>query len=272
VADEAVPGVPLRGDPGTSAGVPPSRGVGNDRHQSGEGRRRQPGREAQGAAFVRVVGGARGDRGGDRAAVRTDDLVRGRDRAAASGVDRTRETRRRSGGACGLRAALLHPGPAEGPKDGRAVRCKRGHSTRSTGSRTATVRRCCFPASGAATSTSTISDRSGGGPPNRWRASTRSGGVYDLRHTFATFALRAGISTFDLSRYMGASLTMIDRDYGHLARDGRERRDHTPRRAQRSRIRPVDAGGRSVDAETEKRRRARQRQGGDSRLNSDEAL
>jgi integrase len=35
--------------------------------------------------------------------------------------------------------------------------------------------------------------------------------VYDLRHTFATFALRAGISTFDLSRYMGASLTMIDR-------------------------------------------------------------
>jgi integrase len=46
--------------------------------------------------------------------------------------------------------------------------------------------------------------------------------VYDLRHTFATFAIRAGISTFDLSRYMGASLTMIDRHYGHLARDGRD--------------------------------------------------
>jgi integrase len=30
--------------------------------------------------------------------------------------------------------------------------------------------------------------------------------VYDLRHTFATFALRAGVSTFDLSRYTGASL------------------------------------------------------------------
>jgi hypothetical protein len=29
-------------------------------------------------------------------------------------------------------------------------------------------------------------------------------------------------STFDLSRYMGASLTMIDRHHGHLARDGRE--------------------------------------------------
>ena len=46
--------------------------------------------------------------------------------------------------------------------------------------------------------------------------------VYDLRHTFATFALRAGISTFDLSRYMGTSLAMIDRHHGHLARDGRE--------------------------------------------------
>ncbi len=45
--------------------------------------------------------------------------------------------------------------------------------------------------------------------------------IYDLRHTFATFALRAGISTLT-SRYMGASVTMIDRHYGHLARDGRE--------------------------------------------------
>jgi integrase len=46
--------------------------------------------------------------------------------------------------------------------------------------------------------------------------------IDDLRHTFATFALRAGISTFELSRYMGTSLGMIDRHYGHLARDGRE--------------------------------------------------
>jgi hypothetical protein len=29
-------------------------------------------------------------------------------------------------------------------------------------------------------------------------------------------------SIFDLSRFMGASLAMIDRHYGHLARDGRE--------------------------------------------------
>jgi integrase len=61
-----------------------------------------------------------------------------------------------------------------------------------------------------------------------WRPAQRAAGMdplrrpYDLRHTFATFALRAGISTFDLSRFMGSSLTMIDRHYGHLARDGRE--------------------------------------------------
>ena len=45
---------------------------------------------------------------------------------------------------------------------------------------------------------------------------------FDQSAPFATFALRAGVSTFDLSRYMGASLTMIDRHYGHLARDGRD--------------------------------------------------
>jgi integrase len=64
--------------------------------------------------------------------------------------------------------------------------------------------------------------------PFQWRPAQKAAGInplrriYDLRHTFATFALRTGISTFDLSRYMGASLTMIDRHYGHLARDGRE--------------------------------------------------
>jgi integrase len=65
-------------------------------------------------------------------------------------------------------------------------------------------------------------------PRTAWRPAQKAAGisrlrrVYDLRHTFATFALRAGISTFDPSRYMGASLAMIDRHSGHLARDGRE--------------------------------------------------
>jgi integrase len=75
--------------------------------------------------------------------------------------------------------------------------------------------------------------------------------IYDLRHTFATFALRAGISTFDLSRYMGASLTMIDRHYGHLARDSRE---HAIRLLDTLNAATVDVRGRSVDVQTGPRR------------------
>ncbi len=71
--------------------------------------------------------------------------------------------------------------------------------------------------------------------------------IYDLRHTFATFALRAGISTFEFSRYMGASLTMIDRHYGHLARDGRE---HAIRLLDDLNASAVDARGRPVDSES----------------------
>jgi integrase len=80
--------------------------------------------------------------------------------------------------------------------------------------------------------------------------------VYDLRHTFATFALRAGISTFDLSRYMGASLTMIDRHYGHLARDGREHAIQLLDTHSNQRRRP--RRGRPVDVDNALRRRARQ--------------
>ncbi len=44
-------------------------------------------------------------------------------------------------------------------------------------------------------------------------------GLYDLRHTYATFALRAGVAVFAVSRFIGSSIAMIDRHYGHLARD-----------------------------------------------------
>jgi integrase len=44
-------------------------------------------------------------------------------------------------------------------------------------------------------------------------------GLYDLRHTHATFALRAGVPVFALSRFMGTSIAMIDLHYGHLAVD-----------------------------------------------------
>ena len=97
-----------------------------------------------------------------------------------------------------------------------------------------------------------------------WKPAQRTAGIepfrriYDLRHTFATFALRAGISTFDLSRYMGASLTMIDRHYGHLARDGRE---HAIRLLDSYSVTSVDVGGRSVDTETAASRLSGQRKG-----------
>ena len=38
-----------------------------------------------------------------------------------------------------------------------------------------------------------------------------------MRHSFATWALDAGLSIFELARYMGTSVEMIDRVYGHLA-------------------------------------------------------
>jgi integrase len=47
-------------------------------------------------------------------------------------------------------------------------------------------------------------------------------GPYHLRHTFATEALAAGVSIFQLARLMGASMKTIDRHYGHLAHDGED--------------------------------------------------
>lgn len=43
--------------------------------------------------------------------------------------------------------------------------------------------------------------------------------IYDLRHTYATWSLRAGVSLFQLARRMGTSIDMIDATYGHLAAD-----------------------------------------------------
>jgi integrase len=47
-------------------------------------------------------------------------------------------------------------------------------------------------------------------------------GPYHLRHTFASEALAAGVSIFELSRVMGASVREIDRTYGHLVRDSED--------------------------------------------------
>jgi integrase len=47
-------------------------------------------------------------------------------------------------------------------------------------------------------------------------------GPYHLRHTFATEALAAGVSIFELARLMGCSVKVIDDTYGHLARDSEQ--------------------------------------------------
>jgi integrase len=40
--------------------------------------------------------------------------------------------------------------------------------------------------------------------------------IYDLRHTYASWSLAAGVDIFTLARWMGTSVKMIDRTYGHL--------------------------------------------------------
>jgi len=54
-----------------------------------------------------------------------------------------------------------------------------------------------------------------------WTPSLAAAGVkhrriYDLRHTYATWGLAAGIDILTLARRMGTSVKMIDRTYGHL--------------------------------------------------------
>jgi integrase len=63
-----------------------------------------------------------------------------------------------------------------------------------------------------------------------WTPALRAAGIrhrriYDLRHTYATWSLAAGVDIYTLARRMGTSLQMIDRTYGHLAAgaDGWER-------------------------------------------------
>lgn len=46
--------------------------------------------------------------------------------------------------------------------------------------------------------------------------------IYDLRHSFAAYSIAAGVSLYYLARFMGTSVQMIDRTYGHLVPDSEE--------------------------------------------------
>ena len=63
---------------------------------------------------------------------------------------------------------------------------------------------------------------------DEWTPAVRAAGLehrspYSLRHTFATFAIGAGVSLFELARFMGTSVEQIDKTYGHLLPDTLER-------------------------------------------------
>jgi integrase len=72
--------------------------------------------------------------------------------------------------------------------------------------------------------------------------------ISDMRHTFATWSLAAGMSTFTLARRMGTSLQMIDRTHGHLAQ---RRRGPGPRAAGRLRKGTRNGSGHVVGTEIE---------------------
>ena len=62
-----------------------------------------------------------------------------------------------------------------------------------------------------------------------WRPAVEAAGLnaaltpYAMRHTYASFALDAGVTLFELARLMGTSVKVIDETYGHLVRDSFDR-------------------------------------------------
>jgi integrase len=63
---------------------------------------------------------------------------------------------------------------------------------------------------------------------DHWTPAVRAAGLahrppYALRHTFAAFSIAAGVSLYELARFMGTSVEQIDRTYGHLLPDTLER-------------------------------------------------
>lgn len=63
---------------------------------------------------------------------------------------------------------------------------------------------------------------------DEWTPAVKAAGLehrapYALRHTFASFAIAAGLPTFEIARMMGTSIEQIEKTYGHLLPDALER-------------------------------------------------
>jgi integrase len=61
-----------------------------------------------------------------------------------------------------------------------------------------------------------------------WKPAVDAAGLsgrtpYSLRHTFASWAIAAGVGLFELSRLMGTSIEQLDKTYGHLLPDSIDR-------------------------------------------------
>jgi integrase len=63
---------------------------------------------------------------------------------------------------------------------------------------------------------------------DHWTPAVRAAGLthrppYALRHTFAAFSVAAGVSLYELARFMGTSVDQIDKTYAHLLPDSLDR-------------------------------------------------
>jgi integrase len=54
-------------------------------------------------------------------------------------------------------------------------------------------------------------------------AGIEHGSPYALRHSYASWAIAAGVGLFELARMMGTSVKQIDKTYGHLLPDSIDR-------------------------------------------------
>ena len=139
------------------------------------------------------------------------DLLRRHGRAAGGGVRRDWE-RRRPGGRRVDGAARVREGPAEDVREDGAVAAAgtaAGEGGRRAGAAAAGARASCSRRPAAGGSTSTTGARASGRPRSK-AAGVEHRRIYDMRHTFATWSLAAGMSIFTLARRMGTSVPMID--------------------------------------------------------------